>query len=69
MAKSIKCPTRAIGSGHDLMVFESEPHIGLHTDNTESAWDPLFPSLSAPPLLSLSLSLCKINKHFFLIKN
>ena len=40
---------------------EFEPHIGLHGDSAEPAWDSLSPSLSAPPPLALSVSL-KINK-------
>ena len=49
------------GSGHDLAVCEFEPHVGLSAIRTEPALDPLSASLSAPPLLALSLS--KINKH------
>ena len=55
------------GSGHDLTVCEFEPRVGLCADtwSLEPASDPVSPSLSAPPLLalSLSLSLSKINKH------
>ena len=47
--------------GHDLTVREVEPRVGLCTDSVELAWDSLSPSLSALPLLVLSLSL-KINK-------
>ena len=44
------------GSGQDLRVCEVEPHVGLSTDNVETDWDFLFPSLSAAP--------CKqIKKH------
>ena len=46
------------GSGHDLMVCEFEPHTG----SMLSAWSQLeilYPSLSAPPLLMLTLSLSK----------
>ena len=49
------------GSGHDLVVCEFEPHIGLLAVSAEPALGPLSPSLSAPPLLVLSLP--KINKH------
>ena len=45
------------GSGHDLTVGGFEPHIRLSADSAEPAWDSLSPSLSAPPLLALSLSL------------
>ena len=48
-------------SGHDLTVHEFKPCIQLSTDSTEPAVDSLSPSLSAPPLVMLSLS--KINKH------
>ena len=56
----VKLLTPDFGSGHGLIVREIEPCIGVCTDSVESAWDPLSPSLSVPPLLSLSLSL-KIN--------
>ena len=45
------------GSGHDLTVHEFKPQIGLSVVSTDLASDPLFPSLSAPPPLVLSLSL------------
>ena len=47
------------GSGHDLMVCEFEPHVGLCADSSElePASDSVSPSLSAPPLLMLCLSL------------
>ena len=47
------------GSGHDLTVHGFEPRIGLCADNAEFAWDSLSPSLSAPPSLSISLSISK----------
>ena len=43
------------------MVHEFEPRVGLATIIAEPSWDLLFPPLSAPPLLMLSLS--KIKKH------
>ena len=53
-------------SGHDLSVCEFEPHIGLAAVSTEPALDPLYPILSAPPVLVLSLSLKnKINIKIF----
>ena len=71
MAHLVKRPTLDFGSGHDLMVHQFKPYIGLCTDSMEPAWDSLPPSLSAPPplvhvhrctcALSLSLSF-KINK-------
>ena len=54
MAQSVKYPTLDLGSGHDLMVHEIEPRVGLCTD---SAWDSLSPSLSGTPLLAHTLSL------------
>ena len=42
-----------LGSGHDLTVCETEPHIGLCTDSEKPAWDSLSPSLSASPRLVL----------------
>ena len=56
VAQSAKHPTLDFGSGHDLIVREFEPHIRLCTDGAEPAWDSLSLSLSAPPLLALSLS-------------
>ena len=55
VAHSVKCMTSK-GSGHDLTVPEFEPHMGLSAISTEPPLDPLFPFLSAPPLLSHSLS-------------
>ena len=59
----VQRPALDFGSGHDLMVCESEPCIRLCADSTKPAWD----SLSAPPWLMRtrvpSLSLSKINKH------
>ena len=55
----VKRPTLDFGSGHDLMVCELEPRVSLCADSPESVWDSLSPSLSAPLLLALSLSLSK----------
>ena len=46
-------------SGHDLMVREFEPRVGLRADSAEPASDSLSPSLSA------ALSLSKVNKQTF----
>ena len=58
VAQSGKHRTPDFSSGHDLMVHELKPHIGLCTDGVESAWDSLSLSLSLslplPHLLSLS---------------
>ena len=65
VAQSVKRPTLDFGSGHDLTVREFKPRIGLCTHSEEPALDPLSPSLCPSPaciLLSLSLSLSKINK-------
>ena len=59
MAQSVKFLTFDFGSGHDLMVHGIRPHIGLCAASAKPAWD----SLSACPLLALSLAL-KINKLF-----
>ena len=47
MAQVVKCLTFSFGSGHDLMVHEFQPRLGLFADNAEPAWD-----------FSLPLSLC-----------
>ena len=49
MAQSVKSLTLDFSSGHDLMVREFEPPVGLHTDGAEPACDSLSPSLSASP--------------------
>ena len=69
MAQLAKRPTPGFGSDHGLTFCEFEPHIGLHTDRAEPAWDSLSPSLSlfASPLLGLSVSL-KMNKLKIIIK-
>ena len=48
VAQSVKYPTLGLGSGHDFMVGEFKPCVGLCTASVEPAWDSL----------SLSLSLC-----------
>ena len=50
MAQLVKYLTFDFGSGHDLVVCESEPHIGLCTDGAEYLWV-LSLSLSALPCL------------------
>ena len=57
MAQSVK---RLTGSGHDLVVREFEPHIGLSAVSTEPASD--LQSLSLP-LPTHALSSSKMNKH------
>ena len=46
--------TLGFGSGHDLVVREIRPHVGLCADSVEPAWDSL--SLCLSVSLSLSLS-------------
>ena len=52
-----------LGSGRDLTVCGFQPRVGLWADGSEpgAALDSVSPSLSAPPLLALYLSL--LNKH------
>ena len=52
------------GSGHDLMVLEFEPRVGLSAVSTEPTLDPLSCSISGPSPLMLSLLPSKINTHF-----
>ena len=63
VVQSVQRLTLDFGSGHDVTVRGIEPHIRLHTDSREPAWDSLSPSpsLSVPLPMVLSLSL-KINK-------
>ena len=60
MAQSVEHRTFGFVSGHDLMVCEFEPHVGLRADSVDPALDSLSPFLSAPPLLTLYASLSKI---------
>ena len=56
VVQSVKRLTLDFSSGHDLMVDETEPRVGL----TLTGWSLLMilsPSFSAPFLLALSLSL------------
>ena len=59
VAQSVKCPTLDLGSGHDLMVCEFKPLVGLCTDSTEPDWDSVSLSLPLPCLFSLCLTLSK----------
>ena len=52
VARLVECLTFDFSSGHDLMVHECKPLMGLCADSVEPAWDSLFLSLSAPPLLA-----------------
>ena len=63
VAQLVKRLTLGFDSGHDLTVCETEPCIWLCTDRAEPAWDFLPLSVSVPPVLALSVSLClKMNK-------
>ena len=61
----VKHPALDFGSGRDLTVGESEPHVRLAAVSAELTWDPLSPSLFTPPPLALSLSVSKIGTHSF----
>ena len=73
MAPLVKHPALDFSSGHELngscsaheaqlMVRGFKPHVGLHADNVEPAWDSPSPPVSLCPfptcvrVLSLSLS-------------
>ena len=45
VAQLIKRPTLDFSLGHDLMVCEIEPCIGLHADSVEPIWASLSPTL------------------------
>ena len=57
VSQSVKGPTLDFGSGHDLTVCEFEPRVGLCDVRAGPARGSLGVSLSAPPLIALSLSL------------
>ena len=63
MARLVECPTLGLGSGRDLTVHETEPHMG----SALTAWKLLgILSLSLsvlPPLVHLLCLSPKINKH------
>ena len=56
MAQLVKCPTLDFNSGHDLLVREIEPRMGLCADSAE-------PCLRFSFSLSLSLSLVIPSSH------
>ena len=62
VAQSVKSLALDFGSGRDLTVRGFEPCVGLCADRAEPAWDSLSPSLSAPPALTLSVSLSQNKK-------
>ena len=60
----VKCPTLGFRSGHDLLVLEFEPRVGLCADGVEPVWGSLSPPLSLLlSLLPCLLSLSKKNKY------
>ena len=58
MTQSVKRQT----SGHELVVCEFKPRVGVCADSLEPASDSVSPSLSLPPPLALSPSLSLKNK-------
>ena len=56
MSQLVKHQTVDFGSGHDLMVHEIKPYVGLCPNSMEPAWDSLslFLSLSLSPTPSLT---------------
>ena len=64
---SVKCQTLGFHSGHDLMVHEIKPQVGLCADSKGPAWDSLSSLCPSPPL-ALSLSR-NIDKHFLKERN
>ena len=60
MAQWVRHPILDLSSGHDLMVCEFEPHVGLCADSEEPTWDSASPLCALfAALLSPSLSLSK----------
>lgn len=61
-APSAERPAPDCGSGPDLTVGESEPHIGLHENTAETAWDsfPLPLCLPGSRALSQKINMKKI---------
>ena len=57
VAQSVECLTLAFGTGHDLVVCEFKPRVGLCAYSAEPTCHSLSPSLFVPPCLHcLSLS-------------
>ena len=49
MVQSVERQAVGFYSGHDLVVREFEPHMGLRSGSTEPAWDSLSPSVCPSP--------------------
>ena len=62
VARWVKPLTLDLSSGHDLMVCEFEPHIGLHAEEQSLLGILSLPLSLAPLPLALCVSLSKINK-------
>ena len=66
VAQSVEHLTLGFNSGHDVTVHKFEPHVRLHADSAEAAWDSVSLSLSSSlcpsPTCAVSVSL-KINKQ------
>ena len=62
MAQAVKSLALDFGSGHNLVVHEFEPRVGLHAQRMEPAWDSLSLSLSLSPSHSWLTNSLKINK-------
>ena len=65
MAQSVERPPLDFSSGDDLTVRAFKPHIGLHADSVEPAWDSASLSLSlfpSPLVLAFSLEINKLKK-------
>ena len=59
MAQLVKYLTLELSSGHDLMLRDIKPCIGLCADSVEPAGDSLSLSVGSCPAYALSLSLSK----------
>ena len=59
MAQLVKELTPGFGSGHDLMVHEFEPWVGLCAGSEVPAWD----SLPLPPLVHMHTHILSQNKQ------
>ena len=70
MAQLVTSLTLGFGSGHNFMVRGNKPHMELHADRVEPAWDShsLSLSLSLPlpisPAHALPLSKMNLKKFF-----
>ena len=64
MAQLVKHLTLDFGSGHDLMVCEIKPCVGLHDGSMEPLGiDSMSPSLSALPHLKINIFFQVLSKN------